>query len=124
MSDFGKIEQSIRMSLENCACLGRDAYGNYIDKLVNSIMKQIREVDMNEISEGQRLTINRYKFLIRKGLEKDYDDWFDFANIVIAMNELSADIMQYMVLEANNSDAKLVDPIRIKKGETDPYEES
>ena len=36
------IEHMIRMSLENCACLGRDAYGQYIDNLTTNIVDKIK----------------------------------------------------------------------------------
>jgi hypothetical protein len=36
------LEIQIRMSLENCACLGRDAYGRYIDNLTASILEKIK----------------------------------------------------------------------------------
>ena len=39
-----KIEREIKMSLENCACLGRDAYGDYIEKLKKSLMESIKEL--------------------------------------------------------------------------------
>lgn len=32
----------ITMALENCACLGRDAYGAYIEKLTNGIINSIK----------------------------------------------------------------------------------
>lgn len=32
----------ITMALENCACLGRDAYGDYIEKLTNGIINSIK----------------------------------------------------------------------------------
>ena len=32
----------ITMALENCACLGRDAYGDYIEKLANGIVNTIK----------------------------------------------------------------------------------
>ena len=36
------LEIQIKMSLENCACLGRDAYGDYIDRLTASLIEQIK----------------------------------------------------------------------------------
>ena len=36
------LEIQIKMSLENCACLGRDAYGAYIDKLAANLIEQIK----------------------------------------------------------------------------------
>lgn len=38
-----KIKREIKMGLENCACLGRDAYGEYIHKLTEQLMKVIKE---------------------------------------------------------------------------------
>ena len=38
------IRRDIVMSLENCACLGRDAYGDYINKLTESLMNKIKEL--------------------------------------------------------------------------------
>lgn len=35
------IERDIKASLENCAGLGRDAYGDYIDRCINGLMKKI-----------------------------------------------------------------------------------
>ena len=37
------MEKEIKMALENCACLGRDAYGEYIDKMTKHIMNLIEE---------------------------------------------------------------------------------
>lgn len=37
------IEKDIKMSMENCACLGRSAYGDYIDKLTRGVMAKIKE---------------------------------------------------------------------------------
>ena len=36
------IEREIEASLENCAALGRDAYGQYIENLTKSLMKKIK----------------------------------------------------------------------------------
>ena len=38
------IKRDIVMSLENCTCLGRDAYGDYINKLTRSLMNKIKEL--------------------------------------------------------------------------------
>jgi hypothetical protein len=38
-----EIQNDLKMSMENCACLGRDAYGEYIDKLVRSITLKIKK---------------------------------------------------------------------------------
>ena len=38
------IERDIVMSLENCTCLGRDAYGDYINKLTESLMNKIKRL--------------------------------------------------------------------------------
>lgn len=38
-----KIRREIKMCLENCTCLGRDAYGEYIDKLTNHLIRVIKE---------------------------------------------------------------------------------
>lgn len=35
------IDTDLRISLENCACLGRDAYGEYIEKLHRGIIQII-----------------------------------------------------------------------------------
>lgn len=37
------LELQIKMSLENCACLGRDAYGAYIDKLTAGLIELLRK---------------------------------------------------------------------------------
>jgi len=39
-----KLEREITMALENCACLGRNAYGDYINKLTRMLMDQIRNL--------------------------------------------------------------------------------
>ena len=38
------IKKEIINSLENCTCLGRDAYGEYINKLTESLMIKIKEL--------------------------------------------------------------------------------
>jgi len=38
------IKRDIVMSLENCTCLGRDAYGDYINRLTESLMIKIKEL--------------------------------------------------------------------------------
>ena len=38
------IKYEIHVSLENCACLGQDAYGAYIEKLTTSLMGIIKEL--------------------------------------------------------------------------------
>ena len=38
-----KIRREIKMCLENCTCLGRDAYGKYIDNLTDHLIKVIKE---------------------------------------------------------------------------------
>jgi len=38
------IKRDIIMSLENCTCLGRDAYGDYINRLTESLMIKIKEL--------------------------------------------------------------------------------
>jgi len=43
--ELGAIEKTIEMALENCACLGGDAYGEYITNLTNMIMTKIRELE-------------------------------------------------------------------------------
>ena len=40
-----QIESGVRGWLENCACLGRDAYGAYIEKVTARIMNKVRELD-------------------------------------------------------------------------------
>ena len=37
-----EIEHQLEIMLENVACLGRDAYGDYIEKCKNSILNQIK----------------------------------------------------------------------------------
>jgi len=37
------LETEIKNVLENCACLGRDAYGSYIDKMTKYLLKRIEE---------------------------------------------------------------------------------
>ena len=37
-----EAREMITMALENCACLGRDAYGDYIEKMTNSIINSIK----------------------------------------------------------------------------------
>jgi hypothetical protein len=39
-----EIKNDLKVSLENCACLGRDAYGDYIDKIVNGMLNKIKKV--------------------------------------------------------------------------------
>jgi hypothetical protein len=41
-SELKEIENQIKWSLENCACLGRDAYGQYIDNLTAGIINKIK----------------------------------------------------------------------------------
>jgi mRNA-degrading endonuclease toxin of MazEF toxin-antitoxin module len=38
------IQRDIVMSLENCTCLGKDAYGEYIERLTDSLMDNIRKI--------------------------------------------------------------------------------
>jgi hypothetical protein len=38
-----EIKGDLIIALENCACLGRDSYGEYIDKLVKGITKKIKK---------------------------------------------------------------------------------
>ena len=38
------IRRDIVMSLENCTCLGKDAYGEYIERLTDSLMDNIRKI--------------------------------------------------------------------------------
>ena len=37
-----EAREMITMALENCACLGRDAYGDYIEKMTNGIINSIK----------------------------------------------------------------------------------
>jgi len=37
------MEREIKMVLENCACLGRDAYGEYIDRMTKHIINLIEK---------------------------------------------------------------------------------
>ena len=39
------MEREIKMVLENCACLGRDAYGEYIDRMTKHIINIIEKND-------------------------------------------------------------------------------
>ena len=43
-NQLNSIETQLEMALENCACLGRDAYGDYIKKLKKGLMDQIRNL--------------------------------------------------------------------------------
>lgn len=76
---------------------------------------------MNEISDAQRGVINDYKLLIRRALDENYDDIADFGNIVIAMNELSTELTQFIVLEAlcgfSSNKRRPKDPIRVQDSE-------
>lgn len=38
-----KIRKEIKICLENCTCLGRQAYGEYIDRLTEHLIKVIKE---------------------------------------------------------------------------------
>lgn len=38
-----EIEHKLGIVLENCACLGRDAYGDYIEKCKKSILMEIKK---------------------------------------------------------------------------------
>ena len=40
-----QIESEVRGWLENCACLGRDAYGAYIENVTAGIMNKVRELN-------------------------------------------------------------------------------
>jgi len=40
------IRRDIVMSLENCTCLGREAYGEYIEILTDSLMDKIEKYDV------------------------------------------------------------------------------
>jgi len=42
-----KIRREIKICLENCTCLGRDAYGKYIDNLTEHLIKVIKEENGN-----------------------------------------------------------------------------
>jgi len=44
MASVKEIERELKAMLENCACLGRDAYGDYIENCKKSLMKKIREL--------------------------------------------------------------------------------
>mgnify|MGYP003647085844 CR=1 FL=1 len=37
-----EIEIDLKYAMENCACLGRDAYGKYIDKMVSMVLSKIK----------------------------------------------------------------------------------
>ena len=43
-SDFYAIESQITASLENCACLGRDAYGDYITRMTEGLVESIKKL--------------------------------------------------------------------------------
>ena len=45
---LNNIKREIVMSLENCTCLGRDAYGDYINRLAESLMSKIKDLNQNE----------------------------------------------------------------------------
>ncbi|MBC8294848.1 MAG: hypothetical protein H8E55_03505 [Pelagibacterales bacterium] len=38
-----KIRKELKICLENCNCLGRQAYGEYIDRLTEHLIKVIKE---------------------------------------------------------------------------------
>jgi hypothetical protein len=40
-----ELENHIKVALENTACLGRDAYGSYIERCTKSIMEKIKELN-------------------------------------------------------------------------------
>lgn len=44
-AQLAAINSQIIMSLENCTCLGRDAYGRYIENLTESLMTEIKNYD-------------------------------------------------------------------------------
>ena len=45
---LNNIKREIVMALENCTCLGRDAYGDYINRLAESLMSKIKDLNQNE----------------------------------------------------------------------------
>ena len=38
-----EIRSTLIMAMENCACLGRDAYGQYIDNMTEGIVNEIKK---------------------------------------------------------------------------------
>lgn len=39
-----EIEINLEWGLENCACMGRDAYGDYIEKMKDMLMEKINKL--------------------------------------------------------------------------------
>jgi hypothetical protein len=37
-----EVDRELTYALENCACLGRDAYGDYIKKMVQMVKNKIK----------------------------------------------------------------------------------
>lgn len=50
--DTKYIKRQIKMALENCACLGRDAYGDYIERLATNLTKMIETEFKDKKNEG------------------------------------------------------------------------
>jgi hypothetical protein len=44
--DKKTLEWEINAALENVACLGRDAYGEYINKMTTYLMNKIHQADL------------------------------------------------------------------------------
>lgn len=38
------IKPQLKMALENCACLGREAYGTYIENMVSMLQNEIKKL--------------------------------------------------------------------------------
>ena len=51
-----KIITIVTPYLENCTCLGRDAYGEYIEKCAKGIANEILKLNEEEIKDGNRTT--------------------------------------------------------------------
>jgi len=45
------LKHEITTVLENCVCLGRDAYGAYIEKMTNYLMTKIKETTLQPDKE-------------------------------------------------------------------------
>ena len=37
-----EVDKVLNIAMENCACLGRDAYGDYIKKMVQMVKNRIK----------------------------------------------------------------------------------
>ena len=41
--DEARLKREFTIAMENCTCLGRDAYGAYIEKLANYLVNVVNE---------------------------------------------------------------------------------